>query len=530
MIKRLVIRDCLGIEELTVNPGQTTIISGGNEQGKTSILETIEKALYNTKRRGSFVKTGAEKAFIELTTDDGLIVNRVVSEDEAGLDKGTVKVTKDGIPIKSPETFLKELFGIAGKKTDMFSFNPVDFMLKKDTEQTNILLKLLPISVTLQDCLEWFGESINVNYEKHGLQVIKDLEQWFYEARREANNRVKAIDDECIAVAKRLPDNYNLQEWEMISLKANYDILREAELSNRKIENSRKVTDSYNDEKERISNFYLLQEKEVLDQETIELEKTKAAIETDKTALREQITSIDEHIKRLESAKAGLWNELKNLDAMKLQEKKEALQGVSSEKLKNIESSKQVKLSELEGQRKMAEDYIKENQPVNTAAINEECIRIEEMKSFIPLAKEVDGLRTRLKREQATARHYDACVKIAREKPVELLMQTELPIKGLSINNKGIVTINELPISNLSTSQQIRVCIAIAKAIAKNTILKLICVDKLECLDSDVREEFLQQIEEEVDYQFFVTIVTEGALKIETTGGEKKDSDICEKK
>jgi len=273
-----------------------------------------------------------------------------------------------------------------------------------------------------------------------------------------------------------------------------------------------------------------LQEKEVLDQETIELEKTKAAIETDKTALREQITSIDEHIKRLESAKAGLWNELKNLDAMKLQEKKEALQGVSSEKLKNIESSKQVKLSELEGQRKMAEDYIKENQPVNTAAINEECIRIEEMKSFIPLAKEVDGLRTRLKREQATARHYDACVKIAREKPVELLMQTELPIKGLSINNKGIVTINELPISNLSTSQQIRVCIAIAKAIAKNTILKLICVDKLECLDSDVREEFLQQIEEEVDYQFFVTIVTEGALKIETTGGEKKDSDICEKK
>jgi len=27
MIKRLVIRDCLGIEELTVNPGQTTIIS-----------------------------------------------------------------------------------------------------------------------------------------------------------------------------------------------------------------------------------------------------------------------------------------------------------------------------------------------------------------------------------------------------------------------------------------------------------------------------------------------------------------------
>ena len=35
-IKRLVIKNCLGIEELAFNPGKVTKISGGSERGKTS--------------------------------------------------------------------------------------------------------------------------------------------------------------------------------------------------------------------------------------------------------------------------------------------------------------------------------------------------------------------------------------------------------------------------------------------------------------------------------------------------------------
>ena len=58
------------------------------------------------------------------------------------------------------------------------------------------------------------------------------------------------------------------------------------------------------------------------------------------------------------------------------------------------------------------------------------------------------------------------------------------------------------------------------KVMARDTVLKLICVDKLENLDTDVREEFLMQIEEETEgFQFFVTTVTSGQLKIETSGG-----------
>lgn len=520
MIKRLVIKNCLGIEELVLTPGRVTQISGGNEKGKTSILETIEKALFNTKRRAKFVRTGAEKAFIELETDDGMQVFRTVIEDEAGLDNGTVKVTQNGMPVKSPETFLKELFGIAGRKNNVLAFNPVDFMLKKDTEQTDVLLKLLPIQVTMEDCQKWFGESVRVNYEKHGLQVLKDLEQWFYEARREASSRVKAVNDECVAVAKRLPDNYKIEEWETKNLQHLFGELRIAEESNQKITSNREVIFNYASEVERIDNFFLLREKEVRDAEVAELEKIRIEIESGKESLRLQIASIDEHIKRLETERAGLWNELKNMDAMKLAEKKEALRKISDEKLKNVAMGKHERMNALDIQKKQAEEFIKNNMPINTEALNIRCAEVEKMKGYIPLAKEVEGLKSRLMMEAERANHYDNCVKIAREKPQEILSQTELPVSGLGINALGLVTIDDLPISNLSTSKQIRTCIEIAKAIAKNTTLKLILVDKLECLDKDIREEFLTQIEGEEDgYQFVTTCVTEGELKIEGEEG-----------
>ena len=96
------------------------------------------------------------------------------------------------------------------------------------------------------------------------------------------------------------------------------------------------------------------------------------------------------------------------------------------------------------------------------------------------------------------------------------MSQVELPIKDLGVDGKGMVTIKGLPLSNLSTAQQVRTCLEIAKALAKDSPLKLICVDKLEHLDETVRKEFLAQIEAAQDWQFFVTVVTDGELKVET--------------
>jgi exonuclease SbcC len=516
MIKHLIIKDCLGITELAISPKKVNIISGGNEKGKTSILETIEKALFNTKRRAKFVRAGAEKAYIELDTDDGISIRRTVKEDEAGLDAGSVKVTKDGQPIKAPETFLKELFGSDGKRGhDVFAFNPVDFMQKKDTEQTDILLGLLPIKVTAQDAQAWFGEAPKVNYEKHGLQVLKDLEQWFYDARREANARVKAVEDECAAVTKRLPDNYKLEEWIEINLGQLFAEFRDAEEVNRDIKVCSDMLAGYNNVVEVINNKYALKEKEVKEYGAAEFKKAKDAIETQKNDLRQQIETIDAQIQELEKQKIALKTNIKNLDALSLAEKKQAMDKVIQVQLYDINENKKGELAKLETKKKQAEFFIEVHQPIDTNPIKERCAQAEQMKSYIPLAKEVEALRQRLEAEIITAQRYDHCVDTARLKPHELLTKVELPIKGLGVDGKGIVTINNLPLSNLSTSQQVRTCLDIARVLAKDNPLKLICVDKLEHLDETVREEFLKQIGETQGFQFFVTVVTDGDLLVE---------------
>lgn len=517
MIKRLVIKNCLGIEELTLNPGKVNLISGGNERGKTSILEVIEKALHNTKRRARFVRFGAEKAYIELDTDDGINIRRTIKEDTAGLDTGTVKVTKDGQPVKAPESFLRELFGItARKKADVFTFNPVDFMLKKDTEQTAILLALMPITVTAADAQAWFGEAPRVNYEKHGLQVLRDLEQWFYDARQEANARVKATKNESEAVAKRLPDNYDLEEWSKVNLGQLFSELTDAQDINRTIKLQIGIIDSHQKDTEDINNKYDLQAAQSKEEGNKQFEEEKIKIEKQKRIIQEQISIINDQIEALMKERETLNIQLENLDKVNLAEKSLALTTITAQHLKHIEEKRQDELKNLENKKKVAEIFLEINSPIDIAPIRLRCDEAEKMKSYVPLASEVKNLNDRLEREKRTAENYNKCVEATRAKPVELLAKIELPLKGLGIDGRGIVTINDSPLSNLSTAQQVRTCLDIARVLAKGNPLKLICIDKAEHLDETMRVEFLKQIAADQEWQYFVTEVTDGDLKVET--------------
>ena len=523
MIKRLVIKDCLGIEELALNPKQMNMITGGNEKGKTTILEAIEKALFNTKRRARFVRTGAEKAYIELETDDGINVRRTIKEDEAGLDKGSVKVTKDNIPVKAPESFLKELFGIAaGRGGDMFAFNPVDFMQKKDTEQTDILLALMPISVTAEQAMAWFHQAPKVDYTKHGLQVLKDLELWFYEARHEANARAKATSDECTAVAKRLPDNYNLDEWSKVNLGQLFSELTAAQATNRDIEEKKKVVGAHELNTGSINNKYDVQVAQAREEERKEFGQVKLKIEEQKLAFMgelnlviQDIEKTRQHLEYLKTKQTDLDREIRLLETKDLQTSKDALAKLTAQKIEHIDQKRKEEQARLEGTKYAANIFLETYKPIDIAPLRAKCEETERMKSFVPLASEVKSLDDRREQEQKQADSYDKCVETARFKPVELLSKVELPVKSLGIDARGIVTINNLPLSNLSTAQQVKTCLDIARVMAKTSPLKLICVDKAEHLDEDVQREFRKQIEADQEFQYFVTIVTKGDLKVE---------------
>lgn len=542
-IKRLVTRQALGIEESAYNFGNVNVISGGNARGKTSILEIIEKALYNTDRRDKFVRTGAEKAYIEIETDDGMKVERTVNEDGSS----GVKVTRDGIPVRAPQTFLDQLFGVTKERKDVFAFNPVDFMSKSAKEQSKILLSMMPITVSQSDMKEWFeGKAPPVNPNMHGLLVLKELEKYWYDARHEANGAVRATAAEVEALQRQLPDNYDVTEWENYSLMELSDKIRKGEQVNNYRNQAQNLIDNLEDKKKSINDKYDLQVKEQEELRDFKIQRAQKSVEDQKQVIRNEIedvrAGIEFHKKEIERLKALILDEeaairdhenkillkqkdLDNFDNSILATKTESITNEMNIAVKAIEENRQKEIEAAEKRVTDAENYISENPEVEIAPLEEKYSEAEKMKGFVEMAHNLQNVQTRLENETAIADKYDRFVELCRKKPAELLKSIKLPVEGLSIGTikngdkeENIVLFEDQTLKQHNTAKQITTCINIAKAYAKDTPLKLICVDRIESLDYDAREEFFRQIESDDEYQYFVTLVTRGDMKVESKG------------
>lgn len=515
-IKRLRFLNCLGIEELAINPGSVTKISGGNEKGKTSILESIEKALSNTKRRDKFVRVGADKAVIELETDTGLQIVRTVKEDAEGNDQGTVKVLQDGKPVTRPQTYLDELFRASGKRSDVFAFNPVDFLAKKDRDQTDILLGMMPVEFSEADAKVAFGDAFPaLDYSRHGLQIMKALEKHFYDARWAANGKVKAITEEVDALRNRLPDNYDLAKWEAISLAEMYGNVRLAQEINQKRIDAQRVIDSHDERVASLNQKILLGERDIHDFAEFRLKKANDELAAQKADIQDQINDIDAHIADLLRRKVGLEAQIAAIGTVSAAERAKAVEEEKVAKLRALHAEMDVVMDRYEGELKIAEAYLQNNAEQNVELLEHQAKHVEQMKGYNALAHDLISVERNLSTWTDLAQRYDSYVEFCRSYPATILSQIELPVKGLGVDDNGLVTIDGLPIKNLSTARQVRVCLDIARAYAKNSALKLICVDRLESLDNDAREEFFRQISDDDDFQWFTTTVTNGDLLIE---------------
>lgn len=117
--------------------GNTVIISGRNEQGKTSILDSIWLALAGgeaSKGMPKPIRTGEKKASVTLDLGD-LIVTRTWTDN----DKSYLKVdNKDGATFKSPQKMLDALVG-------RLSFDPLAFAQQDEKAQLKTLQELTGI-------------------------------------------------------------------------------------------------------------------------------------------------------------------------------------------------------------------------------------------------------------------------------------------------------------------------------------------------------------------------------------------------
>ena len=516
-ISLLQFKNCLGITELNCKVGKVNIISGENGQGKTSILEIIEKAFTNNSRRPDFIKKGADKASIFIQLEDGTEIKRTITNKSNRAD-----VTKDGMKALKVETFLKNL--ISG-----LSFNPVDFISKSEKEQSDILFSVIPMSITKEQLKEWFNEELLFDLSEHGLKVLKKIENYYYEKRRGANADVKAFTSDYDSIIAQLPVEYNADQWRDISLSELVHQADNARQVNNFIEQAKDLISGFETTKQSINNKYDLTVKETNQVLQDNIQKAKESVQQQKNLIENNIQALCEEIEKYKKLINECTNkinikkhELKTIDENVVDIKIESLTNENSIVLKNIENNRSKELNEASERISKAQNYINENQITDIEALKSKIELTEKMKNYVSIHDNAIKTAAILKNYQELAAKYDRLLEKTKKLSTELIKKSQMPIENLGIDENMRITINGLPLSNLSTAEQIKVAMNIARATAGG--LKLICVDKFEALSTNAQKEFLEEAEKD-DFQYFISKVDDGNMKISTDiNGIKMDT------
>jgi DNA repair exonuclease SbcCD ATPase subunit len=458
-IKKLLIKNFLGIKEIELKPGKVNLIKGKNEQGKTTILEALEKGLRNNDRRVKVINEDGEKTEILIELDNNKKISRRITEKGNYLD-----LTEDGFTQNAPQTKLKEMVG-------EFAFNPVDFIYKKADKQAEILLKLLDIEVTEEDVKDWVGEDIKLpktDYSKHGLKVIEDIKDAFYEKRKNIGREQKKLDSEYTAEINKIPETFEPKQYRGIKLKDKYNELQEIQKHNKKRTRAKNAIIKYENKiqqneykKSKIKN----ENKQKIEKIKIQIEQLKQKINDIKENEPEQLASIKQDIKKIKDKKEN------------------------------------------------AQSFLDNNKEKNTSKLEKEIEEFEEKKELLRTYDSAKENKEKSENKYQEWEKLNETVKIFQNKPNELIEDTKLPIKGLEVKEDQAL-INGRPIKNLSTEEKIRFGLEIARATASE--LKLICIDRFESLDPDNQEIMLEEMKKD-DFQYFVTEVTgDKEIKVES--------------
>lgn len=451
-IVRLQMKNFLSIADAELVPGKVNQITGPNCAGKTTVLRAIETAMRGSTD-GSLVKRGETQAEIILEFDDGTSVHRRLKADGSQ----DVRVTKDQMVAKAPQTFLSKLFG-AG------AFNPLELLEPKS--RTEAILRAMPIRID-EDVVKKAAGEMPVglppfDYGDHGLKIAERVHDYFYRRRAEAN-----------ADAKQKREVHRVKAADLVPVpEAGADAWSEAQLTAAINETKARIRDE-----EQKGEIYKERERELS-----EVRKRRANIETRDRELRKEI---DELQRKVDAVKSRLEENAGVVDAVATQEKN-------------------------------AEERLEECK-VDAHLLADEGKKIsiwQEWLAWYARKREVEAKHREIAvydksaaDAEAFAAKLDAVVgRLGRPFLDSLVSGARKPIDGLDYVN-GVFTLDGTPLDHLSTSQAIRLGVAIARAGAGD--LKVICVDGAEALDADSFEAFRRETEGD-GFTYFVSVVGNG--------------------
>lgn len=537
-IKRIEIKNYVGIEEKSIDAGRINYLKGRKGSGKTSIIEAIEKALTNKDRRTEVIRHGEEEAVIFLQLDDGLEINRKIRSNKADY----LKVSKPGKAIPQTETYIRQFI-----EGDIF--RPLEFINKKPEEQAKILLDMLKIKWTMEDINNWFGEiPKEINYEQHILKILKQIENQYYAEREAINREINVLNIQVKAIKNELPPNYDAELWRSKKVQDYYLKVAQAEEINKKIAAAKSlieglelkisnIENSSEIRKQEYKEYFESRRKEVndrisflanqintgqkflnssseriqkkedeIDKELLfEIERITAAYEKKKAEevqkLRDEDSKVIMAISRYNSEISEKGIELENINT------NEAL------KLENVENMMTAAIETEKAKAGNAEEVLKNNREIDTEPLTQEANEVANMQSYLrDYDRMEDIIREKLSPRQQKSAELTAKIEKARSLPMELLKTANVPVPGMEVDENGFIRVNGILIDGLSEGEQLELAFSVAKA--RTGDLKAICLDGINKINPADRE-FIEKEMEDPEYQFFILETTDGDLSVE---------------
>lgn len=114
------------------------VVGGDNEQGKSTLLNSIEMLIGGGKMPAAPLRKGETDGVIRGEFSNGMVAERTFWP---GGTKLEVRRKAGGKPVNGPQGVLDEIY-------DSFAFEPLDFLAKKPAEQTDVLMRALKLDFT----------------------------------------------------------------------------------------------------------------------------------------------------------------------------------------------------------------------------------------------------------------------------------------------------------------------------------------------------------------------------------------------
>lgn len=533
-ITRIQIHNFMGISAVAYDiPEDGGVIEGGNGGGKTSVIRAVRAALEGRGVDATAIRNGATEAEIIIDFDD-VSVRRVIGEKNNSL-----TLLLDGQRQKAPKTKLQELIGLA-------PLDPLELFEERDPGRRKaMVLAALPARVTMGMLRRWLPDvsaddvknAVGVlpnggdadDIPGHGLDVLKQLREYFYGQRTEKNRVTKSrsVDvvecenelasarknGEHLADVQPLPKDEAKAALTNIEGRFNELIRKRREAEESVIRNRRAVTraDELRAEAARIRDAAPLGVKED------EFDAAEGAVFDAKAAERTAFAEAERLRALLDRAISVHAGTVKTLDAanaeLKRLQDRHDMAEVAVQKAASVEMQAG-EIESLAGVVAGPSDQEIEDARLAANAAQKVVDRV----AFDDATALANERLTAARRAQSTAefesKKLDIMVRtLTEDAPAQLL--GGLGLEGISVDGETIL-VNGVSLDRLCGSESLEFCVDIAKLL--NRKLQLMLVDGLERLDVEHRKRFYQRATAG-GYQLIGTLVSVGAAHLEPIGG-----------